>query len=46
MKKFNILMALLILAVTPAQAQCKDCGCNDKCSPSCKCPHDETPKAQ
>ena len=46
MKMFNILLGMLILAVAPAQAQCKDCGCKDKCSPSCKCQHDEKPKAQ
>jgi hypothetical protein len=46
MKMFNILLGLLILAITPAQAQCKDCGCKDKCTPSCKCTHGEKPKAR
>ena len=46
MKMFNILLGLLILAAAPAQAQCKDCGCKEKCTPQCKCQHDEKPKAQ
>ena len=46
MKLAYILLGLLTLAISPVQAQCKDCGCKDKCSPSCKCPHDEKPKAQ
>jgi hypothetical protein len=39
MKLAYILLGLLTLAISPVQAQCKDCGCKDKCSPSCKCPN-------
>ena len=46
MKLAYILLGLLTLAISPVQAQCKDCGCKDKCSPSCKCAHDEKPQAQ
>ena len=46
MKAFLSLFAILVLAAIPAQAQCKDCGCKEKCSPTCQCKHDEKPKAQ
>jgi hypothetical protein len=46
MKFLLSLLAVMTLSAVPVQAQCKDCGCKDKCSPSCKCPHDEKPKAQ
>jgi len=39
-------LTLLSLTVVSAQAQCKDCGCKEKCSPKCTCKHDETPKPQ
>jgi hypothetical protein len=37
MKTFLSLLALLALSAIPAQAQCKDCGCKEKCSPKCRC---------
>lgn len=46
MKLSLILLGILTLAIAPARAQCKDCGCKAKCSPECKCPRDERPKAQ
>ena len=44
MKLILIALGSLALAVTPAQAQCKDCGCKEKCSPQCQCKHDEKPE--
>jgi hypothetical protein len=46
MKLFLSLLSLLVIATVPVQAQCKDCGCKEKCSPTCQCKHDEKPKAQ
>jgi hypothetical protein len=46
MKRFFTNLGILALAAFSAQAQCKDCGCKEKCSPSCNCQHDEKPKAQ
>jgi hypothetical protein len=40
------LLTLVSLSVVPAQAQCKDCGCKAKCSPTCECKHDQKPEAQ
>jgi hypothetical protein len=39
-------LGLLVIATAPAWAQCKDCGCKAKCSPECKCQHDEKSQAQ
>ena len=46
MKLLITLLGLLALSTIPAQAQCKDCGCKEKCSPKCTCQHDEKPQAQ
>ena len=46
MKAIFALLSLLTVAVAPAQAQCKDCGCKEKCSPTCECKHDQKPEAQ
>jgi hypothetical protein len=46
MKILFTLLGLLALAAVPAQAQCKACGCKEKCSPTCECKHDEKPQAQ
>ena len=46
MKVLLTLLGLLTLAIAPAQAQCKDCGCKEKCTLKCTCQHDEKPKAQ
>ena len=45
MKLAYILLGLLTLGLSPAQAQCKDCGCKAKCSTTCQCQHDKKPKA-
>jgi hypothetical protein len=39
-------LACGLWAAAPAWAQCKDCGCKAKCSPECKCQHDEKSQAQ
>ena len=44
MKLPLLLLGLLILAIAPAQAQCKDRGCKEKCSPKCRCVQDEKPQ--
>jgi hypothetical protein len=46
MKLFLSLLGLLVIAAVPVRAQCKDCGCKAKCSPTCQCQHEEKPKAQ
>lgn len=46
MKFLLSLLTLITLSALPAQAQCKNCGCKEKCTPQCKCQHDATPKAQ
>ena len=46
MKLLLSLLALVALSTLSAQAQCKDCGCQKKCSPTCECKHDEKPQAQ
>ncbi len=45
MKFALIFFGLLVLAGTSVRAQCKDCGCKAKCSTTCRCKHDENPKA-
>jgi predicted S18 family serine protease len=46
MKVLLTLLGLLTLATAPALAQCKACGCQAKCSPTCECKHDEKPQVQ
>jgi len=45
MKTLIVLLGLL-LAAGSAHAQCKDCGCKAKCSPTCQCPQDGKAKTQ
>jgi hypothetical protein len=46
MKFLLTLLSLFALATAPALAQCKACGCQAKCSPTCECKHDEKPQVQ
>jgi hypothetical protein len=46
MKFLLTVLGLLALATAPAQAQCRDCGCKEKCSPTCQCKHNQKPEAQ
>ena len=46
MKLLLCLLTLIALSTIHVQAQCKDCGCKEKCSPKCSCQHDQKPKAQ
>ncbi|MGA1128863.1 MAG: hypothetical protein ACO3XN_02190 [Chthoniobacterales bacterium] len=42
MKILLYIFALLALAAVPVQAQCKDCGCKEQCTPKCRCERAET----
>jgi hypothetical protein len=41
MKLSLTLLCLFVLAATAAYAQCKECGCKAKCSPTCECPQQQ-----
>jgi hypothetical protein len=44
MKTLLAILGLLAAVSAPALAQCKDCGCKEKCSPGCSCPHEAKPQ--
>jgi len=46
MKFLLSLLAFVAFSVVSVQAQCKDCGCKEKCTPKCRCKHEEKSKTQ
>jgi hypothetical protein len=39
--KLLLLLGFLVASAGLVQAQCKACGCMQKCKPSCECKHDK-----
>jgi len=46
MKLLLTLLGLAAFSLVSAHAQCTNCGCAQKCSPTCECPHDKQPEPQ